>query len=60
MKNFLGKLLCLNSMKNVHDILFHSPVILPIILLSNSGMKHFISYLLFSGQLIIMYLISFV
>lgn len=60
MKNLLGKLLCLNNMKNVHDILFHSPVTLPIILLSSPEMKYFISYLVFTGHLIIMHLISFV
>lgn len=60
MKNLLGKLLCLNSMKNVRDILFLSPVTLAIILLSSPEMKCFISYLLFTGHLIIMHLISFV
>lgn len=60
MKNLLGKLLYLNSMKNVCDILFYSPVTLPIILLSSPEMKHFIIYLLIAGHLIIMHLISFV
>jgi len=50
LKNLLAKLLCLNSMKNVCDILFHSPVTRPIILLSSLEMEYFISYLLFTGH----------